>query len=157
MARKCPDCRTNLKQHAGIEYKCPGCNASWRKYQYHDYEKIKSLEVLDPIISNKPIKKDLTLQLDKLVDWWVKYFNKEIPFKVAWNWLSERSTQTQGLCYPKQREVRFSRAYCEYWFNRGDQKGIRSLVAHEMAHFLHKDSGHKSVKFLGYKKRWGFE
>ena len=110
-----------------------------------------------PKPSNRLVEKDPSQQPEKIVDWWVRYFQKMIPFKVTWNWKSEAHGMTDGLCYRDKREVRFRRSSVVRWLKQGKVIEVRNLVAHEMAHFLHEDSAHKSGKFGDLKKRWNFK
>jgi hypothetical protein len=109
------------------------------------------------------VQKDMGQPEEKVVGWWVRYFQKEIPFKVTWNWKRNSvgkdgydDGSTDGCCYRDRREVRFKRSAVTGYLKRGEMGEIRNLVAHEMAHFLHKDSAHKSGKFAEYKKNWNF-
>lgn len=110
------------------------------------------------------VQKDMSQQADKIVDWWVTYFQKEIPFKVTWNWKRNSEPRdgwddgsADGICYRQKHEVRFKRAYVVSQIKQGKMVNVRNLVAHEMAHFLHTDHAHKSGKFAEYKKRWNFK
>jgi predicted SprT family Zn-dependent metalloprotease len=105
---------------------------------------------------NKITPKDLSKKEEKIVDWWVRYFQTELPFKITWNWKSE-SYDGDGICYRDKKEVRFKRSAITNMLKRNKQVDVRNIVAHEMAHFLHKGSAHKSGKFAGYKQRWNFK
>jgi hypothetical protein len=110
------------------------------------------------------LQKDMTQPVEKYVDWWVRYFQKEIPFKVTWNWkrnsVDKRGWDdgsADGICYRANHEVRFKRTSIMRWLKQGKQGEIRNLVGHEMAHFLHKDHAHKSGRFAELKKNWNFK
>ena len=100
-------------------------------------------------------KKDMTQTLERFVDWWVRYYNKEIPYKVTWSWKDE-AYDGIGVCYRGKKEVRFKRSRCNFLFEKNKKDTIRQLIAHEMAHFLNKDHSHMKGKFGELKKRWGF-
>lgn len=100
-------------------------------------------------------EKNMTLQLEKFVNWWVKYYAAEVPHKVTWSWKSEY-TETEGLCYRSQKEVRFKRSYFDRLFKVNKKDKIRDLIAHEVAHFKHNDHAHKSGKHFELRKKWKF-
>jgi predicted SprT family Zn-dependent metalloprotease len=100
-------------------------------------------------------EKDMSQPAEQFVEWWVRYFQTEIPFKVKWDWKSE-STETEGLCYRKTKEVRFKRSWVVQKLKHSKTGEIRNLIAHEMAHFLHEGKAHQSGKFKELKDKWHF-
>jgi predicted SprT family Zn-dependent metalloprotease len=101
------------------------------------------------------VDKNMSNDLEKFVDWWVRYYNANLPFKVVWSWKSE-STDTEGLCYRTKKEVRFKRSYMERLFSHNKKDLIRDLIAHEMAHFLHEGAAHKSGKHFEMRSKWKY-